>query len=427
MRDQDGRRLMVTAIGVPHAGSGGPLTERGALAGPGVFLVILLAAFTIARTRSTVLFETLLLGKWYVLLVATAYASFAHLLKRRREMRGAVQIAFLLYVVILIGSTMITTGFSTDSVYRSASLLLVYVLAFLVPLACDWMSRQWILRRALVLVSVAVVVSSYVSMYSGTASRSDGRFAGWMDNPNILGLYSGIAALSGLFSLNCGRSITRLLWFVLASASLVCLWLTGSRTAMAGVLISVVVTRAVVSQRLRLLVLLVRTVVILALLAIGYGVDPGGAVGHLFQERDETVEIRQQIAQLQFDRWLRRPLLGYGLVPGGFELEGRFGGEGSYPEVLVSGGLLGSVALLFGVLGTVYGAARQARQAGRSGNAATRRHCELMCAFLVFVLAAGVGESFLVGLGNAFALYLWLHAGSLDAGGRKRFLGVAQK
>lgn len=350
--------------------------------------------------------EAAALAKWPALV---GLVGAGILLRRRLDTSSTLARAGIgVFLLVASASSLLGPADWRNATERVGSFWLLFAAAFLAPLPAGAYER---LKAWMVIAAVccqAVVLLSLVDA-GNPDSYGNVRFRGVLNNANSLGTAAAITVVSGFARVMLGQGPWR--WVALGSVLTggLCLALSQSLSSTGATLMGCLAVLAATGRSLRP----GRGLVVL-------GVAVAAAAHFASQDlanrqarfREINTLSRDAVWERHLQEWRLSPLWGHG-----FELaiEGtgavRTGGESSYSDTFVVAGILGGLPLLVGLGAGVADGLRVVRAAGRRAPREVQLGLASAFGALIALLVNSFGEGYLMGVGNAYVVLVWVLCG----------------
>lgn len=255
---------------------------------------------------------------------------------------------FSFFILILIGSTFMHSGVTTNSL----KYLLPYIILYFFYFVITFSKREKIIDEALIsfyyVTLVIILISSLLIL--NTSSYSGGRFDGIFSNTNAL---AGVATLFLVFALYKNQENKSLFTIFVLFLTILIIFLTKSRTALATIAILFIVYSLINNKGgifFRLILLMLTIFVIINIqevfIFLTSFLSMEGGISSEFRSFD-NVDNRLYIIERQLISFYNSPIFGVGVVIDRSDILSRFGGESTYLDLLSMSGFIGiSIFLL---------------------------------------------------------------------------------
>lgn len=357
--------------------------------------------------------------KWYVLIGFLVYSLFRNASNIRMP-RSLTFWLLLTFVCVATASTFVHLHTSQEAEQRTASWAILLAISFGVPTPPCPFQRLEIWTRSLLIVGVALILVSFLGLYS-PANYLSTRFRGLVSHPNHLAILVCFPLLTALALVTVKRQAIRakvpLIGVISAGTALILL--SDSRSGIIACIVGALGLLLLGLNLNRFLRLVTGLGLAAGLLALLLNAVWSGDATRTAQ-RSFALTDRGDIWQRQIDAFLLSPWIGHGLELGTAEaygsLMGRAGGEGSYTDLLSAAGVFGAgpfiLACLLGL--------RNMRNGYRRTPQQFRVYYVAGVGCLTSVLTVAIGEGWLAAVGGVPPIVAWICLGAFDTISRQR-------
>jgi len=359
--------------------------------------------------------------KWYTLGGSLVYGLFyqrKHAVLTSRGISGP-HLYWLLFIVVAGISTVVNSVVTApiEAFLRLSSFVGLYLLAFWLAFPHNPLQRisQWTAILSLLSYSVVLLSTPWLSPWAQMAGN---RLRGVTSTANTLGTFAAIAGLAALGNIVATNTswAKAIMYGALLSASSVCMYNAGSRSALLGFFGGCLVVASIRVSRRLLCCILLLSVCGIGILAFHSSADMHSLLQSvetlLFWRPIEIDSSRSVIWQTHMHLFSTAPLVGHGLVIDLYN-GGRTSGESSYTDILASTGCIGGGAFAFAI---GFGMIALAKVLKRTRRVVTQLDISIQvtnaAAIVACILVNSVGEGYMAAVGSAPTIFCWVILGA---------------
>lgn len=315
------------------------------------------------------------------------------------------------FVCVLCFSTLSNSYNIEEAALRALSFFLLYFITFIFPLFSLREHDDSKIFFGILCVCGFYIFGSLIFI-AADYSFSGGRMRGITNNANTLGSLAAIFITGYYGYIKCAKHahgiVTKLITYGLLLLSIVIVYLTQSRSAMAATVTGVLCIQFYFRNYRNMVIFVFTILLVYFFLNVINDIFSVELLSDLYAEREYGGEGRTTIWQEQLDRFYTSPLIGVGMEIRTDISTARRGGESSFTELLATTGLLGFIPFMSSII--MVFKYNIININGFFSKAIRDSHPNLrapLLGMMVTVITNSIGEGFIAAVGSLPSIVFW--------------------